>query len=205
MSTAPSAAAAIARRCSAAARCRVLGIDRDPEAMRRGAALAASHHGPADPDRGPVWRHGAAGRPARRRARSPASRSISASRRCSSTAPSAASRSASTARSTCAWDAMGRAPPIWSRELPESELADIDPRTRRGALRPPRRPRNRHGAPAAAPIRRTGELAEIVRARDPAARARPRSRRRAPFRRCASRSTTSSASSTAASPPPSGC
>ncbi len=58
-----------------AARCRVFGIDRDPDAVARGEALAAKHGEPADSDRRPVRRHGAwlIIRPVRTRPRSPGS------------------------------------------------------------------------------------------------------------------------------------
>ena len=57
--------------------------------------------------------------------RSMASCSTSASPHSSSTSPSAASPSARMARSTCAWDSMGRRRPIWSTRCSERDLADL--------------------------------------------------------------------------------
>ena len=182
----------------AAARCRVFGIDRDPEAVRRGAALGGATCRPADPDRRPLRRHGAAGRAARagpdRRRRARSRRLLDAARPRRArllVPPRRAARHAHGRR-------RARAPPISSPGSPEAELAELirDLGEERFARRVARaivaaRGERRSAAPASwprscAPRSRTANPASI--------------RRPAPFRRCASRSTTSSANSTAASP-----
>ena len=92
--------------------CQVIAIDRDPDAIAAGQALAERY--------APRLRliEGRFGDMAELLSaegvdESTAWRSISASRRCSSTAPSAASPSATRVRSTCAWRRAGRRPPIW--------------------------------------------------------------------------------------------
>ena len=134
--------------------------------------------------------------------RSTASCSISASPRCSSTRPSAASRSGSTARSTCAWAATGRAPPMWSRAPPSA----ISP-TSSATLGEERHSRAVARAIVARP--RQGADRDHRRARrhrrhawctrGPAASIRRRGR----SRRCASSSTRSWPSLRPGSPPPS--
>ena len=94
MSTRPSAPAAIPARFSTAARCSVIGIDRDQSAIARGADLVAASRRPARAGGGSVLQSCGGRRAAAATTRSTASCSISASRRCSSTRPSAASRSA---------------------------------------------------------------------------------------------------------------
>ena len=81
-----------------AADCRVLGIDRDPDAIARGQKLVAQFDGRLTLVQGEFSQLEACSA-----ARAPmASCSISASRRSSSTSPSAVFPSAPTVRSTCA-------------------------------------------------------------------------------------------------------
>ena len=122
--------------------------------------------------------------------RSTASCSTSAFRRCSSTRPSAAFRSGSTVRSTCAWAATGRAPPIVVAHASERDLAsDHLQRSARSASRVGR-PRHRRGTRQGADrdhrrARRHRRHAWSTRGRTASIRRRGRSRR------CASSSTRS--------------
>ena len=90
-----------------AADCKVIGIDRDPSAIARGADLVASRERAPDAGRGSLFQSRCTWRKARVTTPSTAWCSMSACRRCSSTRPSAASRSVTTVRSTCAWAASG--------------------------------------------------------------------------------------------------
>ena len=124
ISTARSAAAAMPRRSSRRRACTLWAIDRDPDAIARGAGAGRALSRPA------ASAAGSFGEMltllARRRAStgSTAWCSISAFRRSSSTIPRAASASAATGRSTCAWDRRGRPPPTWSTRCRNGELAD---------------------------------------------------------------------------------
>ena len=170
MSTAPSAPAAIAARMLDAADCTRLGHrPRSRGASPAAPALAQQLCRPAAPGRraaSATWRELLAAR--RRRRASTASRSISASPRCSSTRPSAASPSASTARSTCAWSSDGPSAADLVNEPARRELADIIFRygEERRAARD--RPRHRRRARSQAPITRT-----LRAGRDRAPRRRP--------------------------------
>ncbi len=86
----------------AAADCKVIGIDRDQTAIALGADLVEQAGGRLTLVEDRFSNLDDVARELRPRARSTASCSTSASRRCSSTRPSAASRSGSTGRSTCA-------------------------------------------------------------------------------------------------------
>ena len=90
-------------RAARGGRDRVLGLDRDLDALRARARGAGGvrRSRRARPRRLP--RAGPRARRARHRRRRPASSPISACRRCSSTPRGAASASAATSRSTCAW------------------------------------------------------------------------------------------------------
>ena len=147
----------------AAADCRVIGIDRDPSAIARGAGLVDAGRRPADAGRGPLLRARRRWRAVSASRRSTASCSISASPRCSSTRPSAASRSASTARSTCAWSATGRQRRRRGRRTPPSAISPTSSsRSARSAVRRARRPRHRRGARRGADRAPRAQLADIV-------------------------------------------
>ena len=100
---------------------RLQGDRHRPRPERDRARLRSGRAGrrPADAGRGPVLQSRRS-RAASATTPSTAWCSISACPRCSSTRPSAAFRSASTVRSTCAWAAAGRAPPMWWRAPPSA-------------------------------------------------------------------------------------
>ena len=172
-----------------------VAIDRDPDATSQLEAFA--HALPAGRRAlGAAQLVRTCARGARRGAASARTRSCStsASRRCSSISPSAGSPTRPTHRSTCGWiPTSSRAPPTLVNEWSEADLAAHLHALRRGALRPPDRPRDRPpprraAVPADARPRRHGAR------RDPDAGAlRPGASGEARrSRRCASRSTTSS-------------
>ena len=187
----------------AAARCRVVGIDRDPVALRRGAALAAAHPGRLQLIEG---RFGDMERLVAAATPGPIA-GVALDLGVSSLQLDAAERGFSFRLDGPLDMRMGddgreRGRP--RRAAVRRRAGRADPLARRGALRPPRRAGDRRGAPACAdsPHRRAGR----DRAR---ARSRPASpgsiRRPAHSRRCASRSTTNWANWTADWPAPSGC
>ena len=161
MSTRRSAAAATAAPCSTRRECRVIGIDRDPDAARARPRPGAPStrrspcvHAPFGELRQTLGGH----RPSRP---STASCSTSASRPSSSTRASAASPSRPTARSTCAWRGAGRPRPISSTASTRASW--------RGCCAPTATSRRRARSPApsssarrAAPITTTAALAALV-------------------------------------------
>ena len=158
MSTPPSAPAAIRARSCKRRGARVIGIDRDQGAIARGADLVEQAQGRLELVE---ERFGNLQSIVGRRRRSTASCSISACRPCSSTKPSAAFRSGSTGRSTCAWDATARAPPMSSRTPASAISPPSSPRSARSGMHA--RSRARSSKPAAStPIDTTRALAEIV-------------------------------------------
>ena len=176
-------------RCSMRAACAVIGIDRDPEAIAAAAPLA-KHYAPRL--RLIEGRFGDMAElllGARRRRRSTAWRSISASPRCSSTSPSAASPSAPRGPLDMR---MEQRRPLGRRSRERGRRS----RARRhhlalwrGAAEPPRRPRDRRGRASDKRIETHGR-ARRDRARAPSARriaATRSTQRRAPSRRCALR------------------
>ena len=187
----------------AAARCRVFGIDRDPDAVRRGAALAAAHPGRLQLVEG---RFGDMERLVAAAIPGPVA-GIALDLGVSSMQLDAAERGFSFRLDgplDMRMGAEGESAADLVARLSEGELAGTDPLARRGALRRPRRARDRRGAPACADSPHRRACRDRPR-RDPDSASPGSIRRPARFRRCASRSMTSSANSIAGWPPPSGC
>ena len=148
MSTARSAPAATPTAMLDRAACEVIAIDRDPDAIAAGQALAERY---APRLRLIEGRFGDMARAAvgrGRRRRSTAWRSISAFRPCSSTRPSAASRSAPPVRSTCAWTKSGQSAADLVNDGRRDRARRHHLALRRGAEEPPRRARHRRARAA---------------------------------------------------------
>ena len=132
---------------------RVIGIDRDPEAIAAAPVWSLQSRRPADAGRGPLLRARRVarelGRRGGRRRRARHRRLVDAAR----PGRSAASPSGSTARSTCAWTATGRAPPTSSTALQSAISPHLRLRSARSGM-PARIARAIVAARAEAPVRR---------------------------------------------------
>ena len=104
---------------------RVIALDRDPSAIRAGAALAGFVRRPASSLSKRASANSTRSPSVSASRRSTASCSTSACRRCSSTRRRAAFRCASTRRSTCAWGRSGRSAADILRDEDEATIADI--------------------------------------------------------------------------------
>ena len=136
---------------------RVIGFDRDPEAIEAG---RITRPGPApDPRRGAVQPDGPRCSPSAASARSTRSRSISASARCSSTVPSAVSRSRRDGPLDMRMSKSGLTAAEFLNSADEAEIA----RVLRDYGEEPRARAIARAIVAARPVERTAELAAIVR------------------------------------------
>ena len=173
---------------------RLIGLDRDPARSAAARARAGTVRRPRHAGPRAVLAGAGGARSAGDDRRSTASWSTSACRRRSSTAPSAGSRSGTTGRSTCGWTRRtGETAAELLRRVDEDELTQIIRELRRGAARRAGRARDHRGAPRRA-ARDHRQAGGAGRARASRATSTARTRRRAPSRRCASRSTRSWAS-----------
>ena len=186
---------------------RVIGLDRDADALALAARVAGAVGDRVELVHADYRELAAVLDGARHRRGSTARWPISACRRCSSTPTDAASASAATSRWTCGWIARrGRPRPICCATIDETRARRRDLPVRRGAVLAAHRARHRRARADGADRddRRSWPRSCAGRCRGAAISA--SIRRRGRFRRCASGSTASSRGSTRSSPAPrAGC
>ena len=147
-STARSGQGAIRAPCSTAGAGRVIGFDRDPDAIANG---PIARPGPAaDAGRGALQPDGPRAGRARHRRRSTASRSTSASARCSSTSAERGFSFQADGPLDMRMSQAGLTAAEFLNAADEAEIARVITRLWRGAARPGGRPRHRRRAPARA-------------------------------------------------------